>query len=130
MAPISYNEHCALRGMVLSGVSDGVERTFISGGNGGWASGTSQSQNISCSRAKTEEDKCMVRKYTASAQPKAEYNDGYRSKRTLTGVGYYAFILPGVALKLVYDKQLDEAMKASQDAPGANQDCSRTPASR
>lgn len=120
MAPLSYNEHCATRGMKLAGVSDtnGSSTSFMPG-VGAVVSG-GRAESVSCEVPQSDADLCKVKYYSATAAPKLEYNDGIGTKRLVTGTGYFLFVLPGVIAKLAYDSQLDGAVDASNDIAKQN----------
>jgi len=133
MAPISYQEQCALKGMALTGVteSNGTESATAynwTTHQSATAHSNSFSENVSCRVPVNQEEKCEVDHLARAAMPKAEYNEGYNTKRSLTGWGYFLFVIPGVALKLTYDDQLNKAVAKSQEL-AQQKSCGPKPAS-
>jgi hypothetical protein len=81
--------------------------------------------------AETEKDQCEVQRWQQIASPKAEYNSDYKTKYMLSGLGYWLFVVPGVAAKIAYDNQLSEAEKKSADIAASLRPCGeRVPASK
>lgn len=113
-APKTYNQQCADKGMVLTGVSNS------SGSGSHYNIGTNSSvvssyadEAVHCIVPENDIQRCEVEKYVESSMSVQEYNSSAGTKRFVTGVGYIAFILPGVVAKLVFDNQLDEAVSRS-----------------
>jgi hypothetical protein len=134
MAPYTYQESCALKGMKLSGVSEANGHDTAYAYN--WqtqqsASATvnSYSESVACRVAETAADKCEVEHFQKTAAPKVEYNDGYKGKYFLSGLGYWLFIVPGVILKLTYDSELSKA-EAQSRAIASTSSCGPKPASK
>lgn len=123
VAPVSDSETCAKSGMLLAG------KSFSEGNATVWtgkttAIGSSSGISLSCRVPENEADKCEVNRIASIAQPKFEYNENIGTKRTLTGVGYVLWIIPGVVLKLVYDSQYDKALSASNEISKTSASCS------
>lgn len=114
-APISYQEHCALRGLTLAGVSDGTSSAVAMGNNGNYAVARGNSESVSCVVPKTPEEKCEANRLTTVAAPKVDYNSNLTGKHWINGLAYVAYILPGVGAKLYYDHQLDKAVAESKE---------------
>lgn len=124
--PLSYREHCALRGMVLDGVSTNSSSGTSVGITEIISVSDESSENIHCSLPRNDADKCMVQNLGKKAAPKAEYNDGIGGKRTLTAIGYVFYVVPGLLLKSVYDNQRDKALEESRNT--ASSSCGNTQA--
>lgn len=127
--PLSYHEHCALKGMRLAGVNSGNSYGSANSGNVRVNIDT-YSENVSCVVPQTPVDKCEVSRYLKVVEPKIDYNESLGMKRNITGLGYCAGIVPGVVAKVLYDGQRSDARKASekleQETEGV---CERAPAS-
>lgn len=126
-APKSYKQQCADKGMILRGVSSTSGSTsnynYYTGNNIGSFDG----ESVSCAVPETKRDECRVEKLRVAAGPVNEYNDGYGAKVFLSGLGYYAFVIPGVVAKLAYDSQRDSAVNKSYELEAlAEKECSIT----
>lgn len=139
-APLSYKQSCGAKGMVLAGVNS--QSGTFSGGSYNYQSNSYISsrdsydgESVQCVVPQTKKQECEASVYGQAAQPVLEYNDGYGTKRFLTGLGYYALIAPGIGFKLYYDSQLDKAVAKSREIEkeafyGCNQSEERYPASK
>ena len=126
-APVSYQEKCALKGMVLSGVGSESGSSFAVGRNGAWASGRSQSETVMCRVPETPKEQCEINSYVKAFEPKAKYNDSVSSVNPWIGVGYFIYILPGVVGKLAMDNKLDKAVNSYEESlPGYLSECNST----
>lgn len=137
MAPISYQEECALKGMALSGVSSGTSTGHISGsiqGNQRTANGrnyghenhdysgttVTYSETVNCYVPQTEKQQCQVNALGESARPKAEWNSRERSRHVWRIIGYVLYIVPGVIMSVVHESGKDDSIKESQEIAHAN----------
>ncbi len=115
-APMSYREHCALKGMVLAGITDDSESaSAYNWKTGSTVTAYSSSTAVSCKVPESDEEKCEVSRLAQIAEPRAEYNGHLYSKRLITGFGYYALIVPGIVAKVLYDDQLGNVITKSRD---------------
>jgi hypothetical protein len=121
-APISYQEHCANKGMMLASVTDTDSSAAAYGSNGSTAYARGNAESVSCEVPKTEVQSCEVRRLGAVAGPKVEYNSGLTGKKWVTGIGYVLYVLPGVGAKLYYDSKLDKAVAQSQKIDAETKD--------
>jgi len=118
------NQECSARGMVLDGVSISHESARASGYN--YYSGTttvnasSSYESANCEYPKDDAKKCEAKTYLSSTEPINEYNDGIGGKRLLNGLGYLAFIVPGIVLKIIYDNQRSDAISESRKIMSSN----------
>jgi hypothetical protein len=110
----TYKQKCASKGMVLSGV------TSQSGGTSGSAYsyqtnttvntyGSYSGEAVSCEVPRTPVDKCRVVEIERSTAPVYEYNEWSGTKDFATGLGYAAFFVPGVVMKLAFENQISKA---------------------
>lgn len=111
---LSPLEQCAMQDMKLSGVTTGQGSASAWNYYSGTTVASSSYYGVSCEVPKNDQDRCEIERTQWIAAPKAEYNSDISTKKLLTGLGYYAFIAPGVVAKVVYDNQKDEALKKSQ----------------
>lgn len=119
-APKTYKQICADRGMVLAGVSSdsGSGQNYYTGRTSYYG----ESVNCSVPRSKVEE--CKVVGISESSVPVDEYNEFAETRRFVSGLGYWAFILPGIGLKYAFDTQRDEAYnKGLELQRNAEQSC-------
>jgi hypothetical protein len=139
MAPVSYDEHCAVQGMKFTGVtqSSGTEFSTATAYNyqtgqtaNAYGSSSYSGQSVSCRPPQNEVEKCEVQHAGAAAAPKIDYNDGIGGKRFLTGTGYVLWIIPGLIAKGAFDSQRDGAIKRSQEIANQLPACDRSPASK
>jgi hypothetical protein len=112
-APLSYEEHCALKGMSVAGVTSSQSSGFVQGSNGRFATVSGSSEQISCQPPKDEHATCEVRRHLAAAEPKLEYNSTTGGWDAAMGVGYLFYIIPGIGIKIAADAKYDEAVKRS-----------------
>lgn len=113
--PLTYQESCASRGMVFSGIETYNGQAFAYGANGAWANVQATGESVSCSVPKTQVESCQTEYLANESAPKRAYNSNVQSLRLLTGIGYVLYIVPGVAMKYVADKRYDKAVLDSQD---------------
>jgi hypothetical protein len=115
-APLNYNQKCAAKGLVLDGVSEqsGSGSTYSFATNSTYVSNSS-GENISCVVPRNDYQRCQIEVYSKSIAPISEYNEWYKTKEFVNGLGYYALILPGVGLKYYYDSQRDQAINKSSE---------------
>jgi hypothetical protein len=110
-APRSYKQECGVKGMVLTGVtSDSGSFNSYAGGRGNYSS-----DGVQCVVPSNEFQECQARIYGQASRPVDEYNEWYGTKRFVTGLGYYALIVPGIAAKLFFDHQRDKAVQESYE---------------
>lgn len=112
-APLSYNQKCGLKGMVLAGVNEESGDTSSYNYNTGRSRGSYEGESVQCVVPKDKKQECQAQIFRQAANPVLEYNDWAETKRFVNGVGYYAFVLPGVGMKLWFDSQRDAAVKQS-----------------
>jgi hypothetical protein len=109
----SYNQDCASRGMALSGVTTTTgDATHLVGGR--LMASDYEEEQVSCHIPKSDYEQCMIRAHAESLKPLQDYNEWIGAKRTLTGLLYFPVVLPGVGLKLYFDKQREVAYKESE----------------
>lgn len=101
--------------MMLKGVSSSEGTGSGYNFNTGVTSTSYSGENVSCEVPKTKVEKCVVSEIQKSLGPVQEYNEWAETKRLVSGLGYWAFILPGVAAKLAFDGQRDTAVKKSRE---------------
>lgn len=135
VAPISYQEHCALKGLKLAGVSESNGTSSASAynyqtGQSATAYGNSYAENIGCLAPSSPQDKCEIKNHQQTAIPKADYNDGIKGKRILNGFAYVLWVVPGVVLKLVYDDQHDKAVAKSREIASQLPECQAEPVAK
>jgi len=101
--PLAPVEQCAVQSMTLNGItmSSGTS-SGIAFGNGGYAvgRGVSYGQSVSCRPAQTTVEQCVIAAAQRSAAMKYGWDPTWRN--LLIGVGYLAFILPGVVLDIAF----------------------------
>jgi hypothetical protein len=110
VAPVSYQERCAAKGLTLSGVSSGSSQAIASGTRGGVVTVNGYSENVHCEVPKTEPEKCETNRLAKMAEPKLNYNRNLYLRNMGIMVGYIFYVVPGVGLKLWADKDYDSAM--------------------
>lgn len=113
-APMTYKQSCGAKGMVLAGVRSDSGSTSSYNMNYGAVNGSYDGESISCVVPQNAKQECEALVYQKAARPVLEYNSSYQSKKFLSGLGYYAFIVPGIGLKLYYDGQVDQAVAEAQ----------------
>ena len=114
-APLTYKQTCGAKGMVLAGVREDSGSTSSYSYDYGRLSGYYDGESVQCVVPQNKKQECEAHIYGQAARPIMEYNDGIGGKRVLTGAGYYALILPGIGLKLYYDKQRDLAVQKAME---------------
>ena len=116
--PLGPVEQCAQQGMALQGVtlSSGVSTGFAAGNNGGYlySRGAAYGQAVSCQMPTSAQQQCIIAAARRSGFMKADYEPFGRN--VLIGLGYVLFIIPGIALSIVFevgrDDYEDEALAA------------------
>jgi hypothetical protein len=106
--PLRYSEQCAATGMVVSGVSfsNGTSSAVATDGRVLVVAHEDDSgQTLSCRPPATPIEQCHVQAAALSGPIRADYTPG--GKNFFLFVGYAAFILPGVALRIVFGIQRD-----------------------
>ncbi len=127
-APITYQEECATKGLVLQGITSGSGRAFHMGSGGNWVTSRGTSESISCDVPKTPTQSCEADRLSQVAQPKMSYNQSTKLWNLGIGAGYIFYILPGVGLKLLADNKLDKAVAESHAVDQATRlNCSPPP---
>lgn len=132
-SPILYtnSSRCALQGMQLEGVSMGDS----SGQSYNYRTQStvntySSYYGVNCSVPKDAISACYVSARREALEPALEYNNGFEMKRLITGLGYTAFIVPGVIAKFYYDSEaIAAATKSLELRKAAEAKCGRYPAS-
>lgn len=119
-APLTYKQECGYKGMVLAGVN--TQSGTVSGSAYNWKTNSTsyndeyyEGESVQCVVPKNKKEACEAEVYGQAAAPLNEYNSGYQGKKFLTGLGYYALILPGVGLKFYYDGQRDKAVYQAKE---------------
>ena len=107
----TYEESCALKGLVLSGVTS----TNLNGSNYNINTGNTSVNNLSgesiqCKIAQNENEKCLINELRKKMIPKVDYNENISTYRTITGVGYCLFIVPGIIFKIIFDDKKNNAI--------------------
>lgn len=120
MIPISYQEDCARKGMVLAGVNSFSGDTSTYASNGRSAISISSGETLSCVVPKDEAQACEVKKFAAVGEPKFRFNSEVKDRRLTEGVGYFFYVVPGLVLRYLHDGVKDEAIaKSDQKAEAA-----------
>jgi hypothetical protein len=123
--PVTPREQCAAHGLALHGIAMASGRDVgVASADGVTVVATSSSydENVSCRRAMTHEEVCELQAPAASLRVKLDFSTGWRN--ALIGVGYVAYILPGVILWFVFDSQSDAAGdRAHRTAQSAYASC-------
>ena len=139
MAPLSYQERCAVQDMKLAGATQEESRgsayaygSRADGSRGGSVTIASEghAESVQCVMPESDADRCEVKRLKEIARPKQEYNEGIGGKRFITGAGYVLWIVPGVIAKAIYDSELNQAMSGSRQIASERVECSRAPASK
>lgn len=112
-APISYQEYCALDGMVLRSVTTASGSAIAFGGRP--TTVKSSSEAISCEPPQSPSQRCEVEHLAAEAKPKHDYNSTVGKWNLGIGVGYVLWILPGVGMKLWSDAKYDKAIATAAE---------------
>ncbi|MGE3683081.1 MAG: hypothetical protein AB7G93_15270 [Bdellovibrionales bacterium] len=141
--PLTDKESCAIRDLKLVGVDTGygtsvgfatVTSTNSSHSARVSSTGHSYGEFRQCRLPATDEDKSEIENLKAEATPKLRYNQNIRQKKIWTGIGYVAYIIPGIVLKVSYDNQYDEAVNESakirEENLGRQKLQQRTPANK
>lgn len=108
--PTTYQQHCALKGMKLTGVTDGSGSQFVAHSDGSYATGSSSNQKIHCAVPQIQIDKCEAERLRKTTLPIQEYNDSVNSKRTWAALGYFFYIVPGIIVTYSANKQKKKAL--------------------
>lgn len=98
---------CASQGMKLAGVSSSSGAINGYGRNNQYAT---SSNGVQCVVPETAYDKCEAEKLLYVLAPVDEYNSNFDTKYKINELAYFAFILPGIGMKLYYDNQQDKAV--------------------
>lgn len=114
--PIRYSdtEDCALRGMKLTGVD--ITNSTASAYNfrtNAVTTAHGYHESARCEVPKDELEKSEIAKTQYSLGPKLKYNDGVGVMQFVNGVGYFAFVVPGVALAIAFENAKSKAIRES-----------------
>lgn len=124
--PLTSAETCAIRGMALGGVN--VSSGGASGGayvNGRWIyAGASYGGETAICVQPQPGQVCEVRANLVSAERKLDFGTGWRN--LVIGVGYVAFILPGLLFYVGFRQEaIDTRDGAQADGQAAYARCVR-----
>lgn len=130
VAPISYQEQCARKGLVLSGVTSGSSSsTAYSWNDSNLITARGTSEHVACEVPKTEAQTCEAKRLANVSAPKFDYNSDVKLWNAGIGTGYVLWVLPGVGMKLWADSKYDKAMeRSSQIEQETAQVCQPLPA--
>lgn len=94
--PITARERCAIDGLTLAS-----SRRAAAGGSIGNAVGLFRGATHSCTRPRTAYELCEARALGAGARLKDEFSTA--AKNVSLAVGWVLYVLPGLALYLIYE---------------------------
>jgi hypothetical protein len=106
----NYRQECAQKGMKLAGVNSGSGASY----NYNYGRTNHYSENVQCELPKSKKEQCEINAYERSLDPIYEYNEWWRTKDAVTGLGYFAFILPGVGAKMYFESKQEDAIAESR----------------
>ena len=110
----SYQQVCSSKGMVLSGVTSSSGGGMSYGSNNVAVGSSYSGESIQCLAPTSDYQRCEVDRINKTITPLKDYNAYIGSKRMATGLGYVAFVLPGIGAKMFFDGQLNDAYDASK----------------
>jgi hypothetical protein len=106
--------------MILSGVAS----TNSSSYNYNFGHTNHHGESVMCEVPKTIVDKCKAIEIERSIGPVYEYNEWVRTKDMVTGAGYLAYVLPGIAAYWYFSNERDKAInKSRQLQTDAEREC-------
>lgn len=110
LIPYTYDQTCALKGLKLKGVVSSNSSADSYNYYNGSTSTAISGEAVNCEVPTTEEEKKSIETMRRNLTPIAEYNEKVPSYRTITGVGYVLWILPGIYFYYRYDSDKNLAM--------------------
>lgn len=128
-SPLSYQETCGVKGMVLKGVSSGTSSGVGVVSSGAIVSTSGYSEQVSCEVPKGEVEMCESDLGYRSAVPKLAYNDRVGTANNLIGIGYILYIVPGAVFAVVMSNQKSKAEAESNQIRRNAPACDRASAS-
>ncbi len=126
--PLSNDEKCASRGMILEGVTVGEsEGSAVSydwkTSSTHTASYSGTREDVSCTVPKTAVDQCVVRTLGGSVSVKEDFNKTVNGKRTLTGFAYVLYVVPGLILNAAFDSERSDRVAEAKKAAAEIMTC-------
>lgn len=103
--PLSHEETCAVKGMVLAGASISKSNSYNTGTvyNSSYQQygsfnmyGVTRNSQTHCRVPETQKDHCIVDSYRSGVRPKTEFNNKIKSRNALAGLGYMFWLVPGI----------------------------------
>jgi hypothetical protein len=121
--PYSNEEECAKVGMVPDGVAIGSASTIGYNYNAGVTTVSTSSSTLMCRVPTSQVQQCQVKHLQESMAPKERYNSKIGEKKLLTGLAYLIYVIPGIGVKLMFDRESLDSENESQEISSNQEAC-------